>query len=154
MCALLARYFAVSGDTSKSTLHSTESERHALADGVADGHLASTAPQLTEGHAESLRNSETVVLPGFCAPISRLEAPGADLREVNLNPKRSSCRVNSSDSQILAECRKGVTASTGASDCKDSLDQPRSSANPYKPHGGGPALAKKVHKTCGARRWL
>ena len=54
------------------------------------------------------------LLPGFCAPISALEAPGGDLREVDLNQKKSSCRVKSSDCQLLAECRKRVAAAKGA----------------------------------------
>ena len=46
----------------------------------------------------------------FCAAVSALEAPAADLREVNLNPRGSSCRVEESDAEILAMCRRTKVA--------------------------------------------
>ena len=48
----------------------------------------------------------------FCTSISAAEAPTADLREVSLNPGKSSCRAESSDYQLLNECRNRVAAAS------------------------------------------
>ena len=73
--------------------------------------MSPTPPKPADRGTKPSNNAVKVnVLPGFCAPISALEAPAADLRAMDLNPNKHSCRVESSDGQILAECRKRAAA--------------------------------------------